>query len=237
MLISTVIPVFDDEAALTRTIESTDFHGCELIVASTPDDRAPLAPLRRRRPDIVWVETRQGRAHQMNAGANVARGDWIVFLHADTLLPPRWRESVEAADRDPRAAFGCFRFKLESHRLVARAIEAGVRARVRLFALPYGDQALFVRRRLFEALGGYVDIPLMEDIDLVRRLRSVGTLFRSQLPAVTSARRWERDGWIRRTAGNLLLQARYFAGTSPERLHHLYNNDHAHQTPGRRPQL
>jgi rSAM/selenodomain-associated transferase 2 len=237
VLISTVIPVFNDEAALVLTIDSTDFNGCELIVASTPDDRPRLAALRTRRPDIIWVETRRGRAHQMNAGASVARGDWIVFLHADTRLPPRWRDAVDAADRDRRAAFGCFRFKLASPRVAARAIEAGVRARVRLFSLPYGDQALFVRRRLFQAVGGYAEIPLMEDVDLVRRLLSQGTLFRSQLPAVTSARKWERDGWIRRTAGNLMLLARYFAGTSPERLHQLYNNEHAHQTPGRHPQL
>jgi len=235
--ISVVIPVFRDEAALARTIDSTDFNGCELIVASTPDDRGPLALLRARRPDILWLETRRGRGHQMNAGADVARGDWIVFLHADTLLTPRWRDAVEAADRDPLAALGCFRFKLESPLLAARAIEAGVRARVRLLALPYGDQALFIRRRLFQALGGYADIPLMEDVDLVRRLRSHGTLFRSRLPALTSARKWEQDGWIRRTARNLTILARYFAGTSPERLHHLYNNDHAHQTPGRHPQL
>src|SRR5207237_399007 len=165
--ISVVIPVFRDEAALARTIDSTDFNGCELIVASTPDDRAPLALLRARRPDVLWLETRRGRGHQMNAGADVARGDWIVFLHADTLLTPRWRD----------------------------------------------------------------------DVDLVRRLRSHGTLFRSRLPALTSARKWEQDGWIRRTARNLTILARYFAGTSPERLHHLYNNDHAHQTPGRHPQL
>jgi len=237
MLISAVIPVFDDEAALARTIDSTDFNGCELIVAATPHDRAPLTPLRSRRPEVIWIETRRGRGHQMNAGAEVARGDWIVFLHADTRLPPRWRDAVDEADRDPRVAFGCFRFALESRRLAARAIEAGVRARVRLFALPYGDQALFVRRRLFQAIGGYADIPIMEDVDLVRRLRSHGTLFRSRLPAVTSARKWERDGWIRRTSGNLTLLARYFAGTPPERLYHLYNKDHAHQTPRRHPQL
>src|SRR5881409_4043540 len=107
---SIVIPVFRDEAALGRTLDATDVDGCELIVASTPDDRAALAPLRSRRPDVQWIETLRGRGHQMNAGADIARGDWIVFLHADTLLPPRWRDAVAAADRDRRVACGCFRF-------------------------------------------------------------------------------------------------------------------------------
>jgi rSAM/selenodomain-associated transferase 2 len=235
--VTIVIPVFHDDRALARTLATTDFSGCELIVASTSDDRACLEPLRSRWPDVTWVETTRGRAHQMNAAAEAAHGDWILFLHADTLLPLQWREAIEAADRDPRAVIGCFRFALDSRALAARAIEAGVRARVRVLSLPYGDQALFVRRRVFQMIGGYAEIPIMEDVDLVLRMRAHGTLFRSAMAARTSARKWERDGWLRRTAGNLYLMARYLTGTSPKRLYHLYNNDHAHQTPGRHPQL
>src|SRR2546428_12923981 len=95
--ISVVIPVFRDEAALARTIDSTDFDGCELIVASTPDDRAPLASLRARRPDILWLETRRGRRHQMKAGADLARGDRVAVLHAHTLLGPRLPQPGGAA--------------------------------------------------------------------------------------------------------------------------------------------
>ena len=235
--ITVVIPVFHDDRALVRTLGSTDFSGCELIIAATAEDSSSLAPLRSEWPHARWVETARGRARQMNAAADAAHGDWIVFLHADTLLPSGWREAVETADRDPRVVVGCFRFALESPSLAARAIEAGVRARVGVFALPYGDQALFVRRRVFQEVGGYADIPIMEDVDLICRLRSRGRLFRSPLEALTSARKWERDGWIRRTVGNLYLIARYFAGTPPARLYHLYNNDHAHQTPGRYSQL
>jgi GT2 family glycosyltransferase len=100
----------------------------------------------------------------------------------------------------------------------ARIIEIGVRARVALLGLPYGDQALFVRRDAFAALGGYADLPIMEDVDLVQRLRRTGRLHRSALAATTSARRWERDGWLRRTARHLTLILLYFCGVEPVRL-------------------
>src|SRR5438105_14862719 len=102
--ISVVIPVFRDEAALARTIDSTDFKGCELIVASTPDDRAPLALLRARRPAVLWIEARRGRGQQMNAGADVARGNCIVVLHADWLLMPPSGDGPEWHEPDPGAA-------------------------------------------------------------------------------------------------------------------------------------
>ena len=89
---------------------------------------------------------------------------------------------------------------------------------MRLFGLPYGDQALFVRREVFAELGGYSDLPIMEDVDLVRRLRARGRLFRASERAVTSARRWEEDGWVKRTARHLGLILWYFAGIHPERL-------------------
>jgi len=109
-------------------------------------------------------------------------------------------------------------FALDSTALAARVIELGVWMRVRVLALPYGDQGLFVRREAFEALHGYADLPIMEDVDLVRRLRARGRLFRSPLPVVTSARRWERDGWIRRTVRHLVLIVLYFCGVAPSRL-------------------
>jgi rSAM/selenodomain-associated transferase 2 len=217
-LISIVIPVYRDSEALARTVSRLDASSDEVIVVATPEDAALLAPLRTAHPEIVWFQAPRGRAGQMNAGAAIARGRWLLFLHADTRLPPGWRQAIEAADRDPRVSAGCFRFALDSTALAARAIELGVRLRVRVFALPYGDQGLFVRREAFEALNGYADLPIMEDVDLVRRLRSRGRLFCSPLPAVTSARRWERDGWISRTVRHLGLILLYFCGVAPRRL-------------------
>lgn len=214
--VTIIIPVYDDADALARTLASTDLSGVEVIVAATIGDRT-LDALRARHPDITWIEAPRGRARQMNAGAAVAHGAWLVFLHADTQLPREWRRAIADADADPRVAIGCFRFALDSASPIARVLELGVRVRVALARLPYGDQALFVRRAVFERLGGYADVPIMEDVDLVRRARRLGRLRVSRLPAVTSARRWEQDGWARRTALHLRLIARYFAGVPPER--------------------
>ena len=230
ILPSVIIPVYRDAAALERTLAGTDFSAAELIVSATREDSS-LAELRASRKDIVWVDAPRGRAFQMNAGAAFARGDWLVFLHADTRLPAGWSESIEEASRDPQVAAGCFRFALDSESAAARVIELGVRIRVAVLGLPYGDQAIFVRRAVFEAMGGYAHLPIMEDVDLVQRLRRRGRLFRSSRPAITSSRRWERDGWIGRSARHLLLIVLYFSGVSPERLIQLDAARRGHPEP------
>jgi rSAM/selenodomain-associated transferase 2 len=217
LLVSIIIPVYRDAEALARTLDTTDFDGAEVIVAAAEGD-ASLALLRASRLDLTWVTAPRGRARQMNAGAAVAHGGWLLFLHADTRLTPGWRAAIDRAHTHAGVNLGCFRFALDSPSLAARLIEMGVRLRVRLFALPYGDQALFVRREAFAELGGYTDLPIMEDVDLVRRLRDTGRLYAASEEAVTSARRWEEDGWLRRTARHLSLIVRYFAGVHPERL-------------------
>jgi rSAM/selenodomain-associated transferase 2 len=227
---SVIIPVYRDADALARTIAGTDFEDAELIVSSVSGDGA-LAPVRLTHPGIRWIEAPRGRAAQMNAGAAVARGEWLVFLHADTRLPSGWTSAIDLASREPRVNAGCFRFALDSTSPKARIIEAGVRVRVALFGLPYGDQALFVRRSAFEALGGYADLPIMEDVDLVQRLRRKGRLYRSPLAATTSARRWERDGWLRRTARHLTLILLYFCGIAPARLIRLDPARRSHPDP------
>jgi rSAM/selenodomain-associated transferase 2 len=235
--ISVVIPVYRDADALARLLDATELGACEIIVAATDADREALAEIRVRRPDVIWIEGTRGRARQMNAGAAAAHGEWIVFLHADTQLGSGWRRALESAAGDSRVVGGCFRLALDSRAWCARAIEAGVRWRVRLLRLPYGDQAIFVRRTVFDEMGGYTDLPLMEDVEFVGRLRRAGRLFASAVPALTSARRWERDGWLRRSASNVLLLMGYFCGVSPERLGRLYNKKYADQTRVGHPQL
>lgn len=230
--ITVVIPVYRDAAALTRTLAATDFSGVDVVVASTvEEDLSAALRAANSEIDLVCVIAPRGRARQMNAGAAVARGQWLLFLHADTRLPSGWASEIAAADRDPNVNAGCFRFALDSQSAFARVIELGVRARVALFGLPYGDQALFVRRGAFDALQGYADLPIMEDVDLVRRLRRRGRLFRSTRPAVTSARRWERDGWVRRTCRHLALILLYFGGVAPARLVRLDPGRRAHPVP------
>jgi rSAM/selenodomain-associated transferase 2 len=215
--VSIVIPVYRDAEALARTLEATNWSSAEVIVVATPEDPT-LAALRLARRDVIWLEAPRGRARQMNAGAAAARGDWLLFLHADSRLPSGWRASIEEADRRRSFVAGCYRFALDSASTFARVIELGVRLRVSLIGLPYGDQALFVRRDRFEAVGGFADIPIMEDVDFVRRIHKEWALFHSPLHVVTSARRWERDGWVGRTLRHLLLILLYFCGVPPARL-------------------
>ena len=232
--VTIVIPTYRDSDALARTLDATDWSGAELVVVSTQDD-ASIASVRRAHPAVVWLESPRGRARQLNAGAAASRADWLLFLHADTRLPPGWRAAIDEADRRAGVALGCFRFVLDSSSWFARAIEWGVRLRVRLLGLPYGDQALFVRRSRFDRASGFAEMPIMEDVDFVRRMGREGALFRSPLPAITSARRWERDGWIRRTVRHLVLISLYFGGVPPARLIRLDRARTAHpETSGQR---
>src|SRR5712691_4265198 len=132
VLVTIIVPVYRDTEALARTLSTLDSSGAELIVVSTGEDAGSLAPLRRTRSDIVWIQAPRGRSRQMNAGAAIAHGRWLLFLHGDTRLSPDWRRAIVAADRDPRVSAGCFRFALDSRSPIARILELGVRLRVRL---------------------------------------------------------------------------------------------------------
>lgn len=222
-LVSVVVPVLHDSAALTTslgrlTAQLPGDQGEVLITSGAALD-CDLVALQRAHPRVRWVVSPPGRGPQLNAGAALARGRWLVFLHADTRLEDGWVERLRALDGDSACVAGCFRFVLDSDAWPARVVEWGVAWRVRLLSLPYGDQALFVRRDLFVREGGFAPLPLMEDVEFVRRLRAHGhRLERLALAATTSARRWERDGWIRRSGTNMLLMVLYSLKVSPERL-------------------
>lgn len=222
-VITVVIPVLNDAAALASLLPGLPAlpadPSLEIIVVDGGEASDPsLNPLRERYSGVRWMRSPPGRGAQMNHGARHARGRWLVFLHADTRLGVGWMNALRRLDEQPRIVGGSFRFALDSPARWARWIEWGVRIRVRLFDLAYGDQALFVRRTVFEALGEYRELPLMEDVDFIRRLRRQGRLEHVDVPALTSARRWERDGWCRRTIDNALLVALFLGGYPPERL-------------------
>jgi rSAM/selenodomain-associated transferase 2 len=223
-LITIVIPVLNDAAALASLLPTIPADpDLEVIVVDGDEARDPtMDALRERYSSVEWMRSAPGRGLQMNRGARRARGRWLVFLHADTRLGAGWSSLLRRLDEQPRTVGGSFRFVLDSPAPWARWIEWGVRIRVRLFDLPYGDQALFVRRTVFEELGGYQELPLMEDVDFIRRLRRRGGLEHADVPALTSARRWERDGWVRRTLENWMLVALFLAGLPPERLARRY---------------
>lgn len=216
--VSIVVPVLHDAEPLASLLaELPAADGLEVVVANGAPDDPALGPLRARYPDVLWVEAPAGRGRQMNAGAERATGTWLLFLHADARLGAGWRDELARAAA-AGCVGGCFRLAIESTSWQARVVEWGVGLRVRWLGLAYGDQGLFIRRDRFRALGGYRPMPLMEDADLVRRMRRAGRWHRAKVPVTVSARRWERDGWWRRTAANLWILTQYLAGRSPERL-------------------
>ncbi len=151
-----------------------------------------------------------GRGNQLRAGVAAASGSFLLLLHADTVLAPGWPAAL--AGLDPEKA-GYFRFRLNSPRRAARVLEWVVARRCRWFGLPYGDQGLLISLALLESVGGVPDMPLMEDVALARRLR--GRLKPLAADAVTSAARYERDGFLRRPLRNLVCLALYFCGVPP----------------------
>ena len=150
------------------------------------------------------IETKRGRARQLEAGWRASRGEVVVFLHADTQLMGGWPGAIRAALADPSVVGGAFHLRFDARGWLFRTLERGAAWRSRWLGLPYGDQGLFVRRRTLEAIGGFRDVPVMEDLDLVWALRSQGRLVFLDLEAVTSARRYLETGPLR-TAGRHLL--------------------------------
>lgn len=225
-LVSVIVPVLRDTPQLAALLDALapDLGDARVDVVVANGDAADrsLDALRRRAAPVRWIDAEPGRGRQMNAGARASSGRWLLFLHADARLGAGWLAAVDDADRRPGVVGGAFRLALASAHPAARIVERGVDIRTRWLRLPYGDQAIFVRREAFDALGGYRPLGLMEDVDFVRRLRRRGRLRFSPAPVRVSARRWERDGWLRRTGLNLLLLGLYLAGVAPDRLARWY---------------
>ncbi len=176
----------------------------------------------------VWMACgRANRGAQLQAGAQHARSPWLLFLHADTVLGSDWEREAQllmhqVTQGERPASAGVFQFRLDDDGLAPRALEAAVRWRTRFLKFPYGDQGLLIPRTLFEAVGGYQPLQLMEDVDLVRRIgRRRIRVFQSH--ATTSAARYRQNGYLRRIARNQMCLALYYLNVPPDRLVKLYD--------------
>jgi len=222
MTIAVVIPALNEEDRLTDTLRHTAGVGFDEILVvdggSTDRTRASAEAFGFARV----LTSPPGRARQLNAGAKASRSDVLLFLHADTRLPDTARQNIESALADPTVVGGRFDVRFDSPSMWAGIISTFMNYRSRLTRVSTGDQAMFVRRDIFERLGGFPDIPLMEDVAFSARLKRTGPTQALRESVTTSFRRWEQQGPLRTVLLMWTLRFLYWIGVSPHRLAHLY---------------
>ena len=223
MRLAIVIPALNEAANLSWLLPdlARDCPGAEIVVVDggSGDDTAAVVA---RLPGPRLLESARGRAVQMNHGAREAGGDTLLFLHADTRLPAGAARAIEQTLAEPGVVGGRFDVHFDNERPLFRMIAWFMNTRSRASGICTGDQAIFVRRADFEAVGGYPDIPLMEDIELSRRLKRRGKLRALRLRVTTSARKWEREGPLRTIGLMWALRFLHLCGVAPARLHRWY---------------
>jgi rSAM/selenodomain-associated transferase 2/rSAM/selenodomain-associated transferase 1 len=219
--ISIIIPALNEAECLGQTVAGLIGQpGVEVIVADggSRDRTVPLATA----AGAKVILAPPGRGSQQNAGARAAQGRVLLFLHADTRLPDGFATQIRDALGRPGIAAGAFRFAVDATGWRFRLLEYCTNWRAACFGLPYGDQALFLPAARFQAMGGFREIALLEDLELVRRLRKMGRIALLATPALTSPRRWHRLGWARTTVINQMILLGFFCGLGPDRLARWY---------------
>lgn len=226
-MISVVIPTLNAAAHLPRALAPLVQGAAEglikhVIVADGGSQDDTIAIAEAAGCDVVTSPP--GRARQLRAGAAAAKANWLLFLHADTALAPGWVGEADRFMSQPQARkrAAAFRLAFDDDSRAARRVVFWARLRARVMKLPYGDQGLLISRFLYDALGGYPDLPLMEDVELVRRIGRKRLVI-LQTEAVTSADKYRRDGWDKRSWRNLGLMARYLLGADPIKLAKAYD--------------
>jgi rSAM/selenodomain-associated transferase 2 len=222
---SFIIPVWNEEAIISRMIEHVRglraSGSAEIIVVD--GDPAGRTIKVARHMGVKTAISEKGRGNQMNLGASLAAGEILIFLHADTLLPPDALELIETAMENSSCIAGAFDLAIDSERPVFRLIEKAASLRSRMTRIPYGDQTIFIRKSDFRELGGFRDIPIMEDVEIMQRIKKrKGKICIIGRAVMTSPRRWEKEGIVYTTLRNWLLIALYFCGAKPEKLIRFY---------------
>lgn len=230
--LSIIIPVYNETAAINQTLtnlaQAFASTPCEVIVVdgnpigNTITSIDPLFHSEKIKLRTM-ISKKSGRAVQMNTGARSAKGYFLLFLHADTILSIQAVRSMRQQLKDPSLACGAFSLGIRHHKKAYRLIEFMANRRSKITRLPYGDQAQFFRKAYFESLGGFADIPLMEDVEIMQQVKKRKGICRILPEKVyTSARRWEKEGALYCTLRNWTLISLYYLGVSPYRLAKYY---------------
>lgn len=210
--ISVIIPTFNEEETISQCLETViDIPGIEVIVADGGSTDRTVEIVGQHR-DVKVVTSMMGRSIQMNEGAESSCGEILLFLHADCVLPREAVLNVQNVIKGSSFAGGAFKIRLLSDKLFYRVIEKGINFRSKIFKLPYGDQGLFVKRSVFEQLGGFREMPNCEDLDFVCRLKRHGKIIVLDERISSSIRRWENHGILRTSFRNQFLLASYVLG-------------------------
>jgi len=216
--------MLNEAGAIARTLEAirTGAPDAEIIVVDGGSIDGSVETAWARCDMLIGAA--RGRALQMNAGAARASGDALVFVHADTTVPKTFARDIEGALADPEAVGGRFDVRLDDNHPLCVLIGALISLRSRISRTGTGDQAIFVRKKIFDSLGGFPDMPICEDLDFARRLKRAGRVACLRSIVITSARRW-RQGGIMRTAMRMwIIRSLYLAGVSPTRLARMYSD-------------
>ena len=234
MTIAVIIPVLNEARGIGQTLSHTATLGFDdLIIVDGGSSDQTCAVVESRAghlsnrpspasPPIRLLKAPAGRARQLNAGAAASQCEALLFLHADTQLPSNARQAIATALSDKACVGGRFDVRFDSPRPIARLVGRMMNLRSRWSGIATGDQALFVRRDIFERIGRFAEIPLMEDIEFSRRLKRAGHLTPLRHQVVTAFRRWERNGPVRTILLMWTLRFLYWIGVSPDRLQHFY---------------
>jgi rSAM/selenodomain-associated transferase 2 len=219
--ISVILPVWKEASIIHHTIGnilSLESKGnVEIITVDGSAKGETIHAISNK--EVRKIVSEKGRSRQMNKGATIARGDILFFLHADTLLPSDALLAISSVMKRRDFVGGAFDLGIDSHRTVFRLIETAASLRSRITRIPYGDQGIFLRKEYFHAIGGFREIPLMEDVDLMRRIKRAGDkICILPLRVKTSPRRWEKEGIVRCTLRNWALITLYYLGFPPEKL-------------------
>jgi rSAM/selenodomain-associated transferase 2 len=228
--ISIIIPVLNESGTIQSTLEylacQSTGKTIEIVVVDADPDAITLKAIDFKNPPGLLLKTvtsDKGRGTQMNKGAELASGPILLFLHADTLLPEGGIDAVFSVLQNSNLVGGAFDLGIRSSRWGYRIIETVATARSRITRLPYGDQAIFLRKDYFYLIGGYSPIPIMEDVDIMQRIKKRGDVIEIIDKRVqTNPRRWEKEGMVFSTLRNWILMMLYLMGVSPHKLGRYY---------------